>query len=85
METIILTESDQLILRSYCSFCDSLSHFLGSAYEIVLHSLENYEHSAIRVINGFHTGRSEGAPITDLALKMLKKIRSLDSHQEYLC
>ena len=31
--------------------------------------------SAIKVINGYHTGRTEGAPITDLALKMLEQIR----------
>ncbi len=81
--TVTLTPVDRLILQSYCSMCESLSHFLGSAYEIILHSLENYEHSAIKVINGFHTGRTEGAPITDLALKMLKKIQENASPEEY--
>lgn len=70
-----LTEIDRLILGSYCSMLDGLSQYLGNGYELVLHSLENYEHSAIKVINGFHTGRKEGAPITDMALNMLERIR----------
>lgn len=70
-----LTALDKKILRSYCQTLDGLSRYLGNGYEIVLHSLEDYEHSAIKVINGYHTGRTEGAPITDLALKMLEQIR----------
>ena len=42
------------------------------------HSLENYDHSVIKIINGFHTGRTEGAPITDLALSMLERINGKD-------
>lgn len=71
---IPLTYADRLILASYCDMLEGLSHYLGDGYEIVLHSLEDCSHSAIKVINGFHTGRSEGAPITDLALKMLEKL-----------
>ena len=44
---------------------------MGSAYEIVLHSLEDFDHSVIAIVNGEHTGRTVGAPITDLALDML--------------
>lgn len=47
----------------------------GDGYEIVLHSLENYDNSVIKIINGYYTGRKEGAPITDLALHMLEDIR----------
>lgn len=73
---IQLTYVDRLILDSYCDMLDGLSHYLGDGYELVLHSLEDYNHSAIKVINGFHTGRKEGAPITDLALIMLEKIQN---------
>lgn len=55
---------------------DGLSEYLGNSYEFVLHSLENYEQSAIKVINGYYTGRKEGAPITDLALNMLEQIKN---------
>lgn len=70
-----LTPTDKLILESYKQLVEGLSDYLGDGYEIVLHSLENLDHSAIKVINGFHTGRKEGAPITDLALDMLYEIQ----------
>lgn len=73
---IELTPTDRLILASYCDMLDGLSRYLGDGYEIVLHSLEDCSHSAIKVINGFHTGRTEGAPITDLALTMLERIKN---------
>lgn len=72
---IQLTYVDRIILQSYCQMLDGLSNYMGSGYEIVLHSLEDCSHSAIKVINGEHTGRKEGAPITDLALTMLDRIQ----------
>ncbi|WP_050565828.1 transcriptional regulator [Enterococcus faecalis] len=42
----------------------------------MLHSLENLESSAIKVINGHFSNRKEGAPITDMALKMLSQVES---------
>ena len=53
---------------------DGLSAYLGEGYELVLHSLENLDHSVIKIINGHYTGRTEGAPITDLALTMLESM-----------
>lgn len=69
-----LTKTDKIILESYASMLDGLATYLGSAYEISLHSLEDYNHSVIKIINGYHSGRSTGAPLTDLALNMLKRI-----------
>lgn len=77
---IQLTPADRLILDSYCKMMEGLSQYLGNGYELVLHSLENYEHSAIKIINGFHTGRKEGAPITDMALSMLEQIRKKEKN-----
>lgn len=68
---IELTTTDQAILQAFSRFCDGLSEYLGPGYEIVLHSLGDYDHSAIKVLHGEHTGRKAGAPITDLALFML--------------
>lgn len=80
-----LTSSDKLILESYKSVLDGLSEYLGPGYEIVLHSLEYLDKSAIKVINGHYTGRREGAPITDLALEMLYKIKnSGDNHKNLI-
>lgn len=71
-----LTKNDKAILDSYCKMIDGLSNYLGSAYEIILHSIEDYHESVIYIKNGYHSGRSIGAPITDLALNMLKEIES---------
>ncbi|EHS2281297.1 PAS domain-containing protein [Enterococcus faecalis] len=55
---------------------DGLGNFFGSTHEVILHSLENLESSAIKVINGYFSNRKEGAPITDMALKMLSQVES---------
>ena len=71
-----LTKTDKTILESYMSMMDILSRYLGSAYELSLHSLEDYRHSVVKICNGYHSGRSVGAPLTDLALNMLRRIES---------
>ena len=73
-ETITLSARERAILTSYSHMIEGLAAYLGSGYELVLHNLESFEHSVIKIINGFHTGRSEGAPITDLALSMLGRL-----------
>ena len=85
--TVVLTPVDRAILESYKMAAEGLSDYLGEGYEIVLHSLESLEHSVIKIINGYHTGRKEGAPITDLALKMLAEIRSQNEkgYISYFC
>ncbi|MCI9431028.1 MAG: hypothetical protein HFF70_01180 [Oscillospiraceae bacterium] len=78
METkysVELTPMDRDIINSYRQMLAGLSDYLGSGYEIVLHSLEDLNHSVISIYHGEHTGRKEGAPITDLALEMLEKLR----------
>ena len=70
---MVLSEIDKLILNSYKTIVYGLADYLGPESEIVLHSLENYESSAI-IIAGENTKRKVGAPITDLALNMLNKI-----------
>ncbi|EIT2460504.1 PAS domain-containing protein [Enterococcus faecalis] len=59
---------------------DGLGNFFGSTHEVILHSLENLESSAIKVINGHFSNRKEGAPITDMALKMLSQVESEHDH-----
>lgn len=70
-----LSATDHSILESYKSVLDGLSLFLGDGFEFVLHSLEDLDASAIKVVNGHYSKRSEGAPITDLAMQMLQKIK----------
>ena len=77
-----LTPTDRVVLESYKSIVEGLADYMGQGYELVLHSLEDLDHSAIKVINGHYTGRKEGAPITDLALKIFSEIqRSGKNHK----
>ncbi len=71
---IVLTPTDRLILSSFSNALDGFAEYLGDSYEFVLHSLEDTKNSVIKIINGYHTGRKVGAPITDLALQMLDKV-----------
>ena len=75
---VALSEKDVQILESMKVVIAGLADYLGEGYEFVLHSLENIEKSVIMIINGHHTGRKIGAPITDKALEMLDKIKAGD-------
>lgn len=61
---------------------EGLGNYLGEGYEIVLHSLEDFQHSVIYIDHGEHTGRTIGAPITDKALDFLMKFNENGSTQE---
>ncbi|QQO09535.1 helix-turn-helix transcriptional regulator [Breznakiella homolactica] len=73
-----LSSTDKHILNSYKACLDGLAAYLGGAFEFVLHDLDDLDHSVIKIVNGMHSGRKEGAPITDLALSMLEKITESD-------
>ena len=73
--SVRFSRRDQEIMDSYARTVEDLGRYLGSGYELVLHSLADCRKSAVVVVNGFHTGREVGAPITDLAVRMLEKFR----------
>lgn len=75
-----LTRNDKKILESYKLLIEGLAKYLGNSYELVLHSLEDLDNSVVAIFNGEHTGRKVGAPITDLALKMLDQIENGDEN-----
>ena len=61
------------------------AEFWGQGIEIVLYSLKDYDKAAVKVVNGHYTGRKEGAPLTDLALSMLRQIQhSGDNHKNLI-
>lgn len=66
---------DNHILQSYFHLADSIAHLLGECCEVVVHQLGELSSSVVKIVNGFHTGRSVGAPITDKALKILKNFQ----------
>lgn len=74
IESQPFTEHDYQILKSYEAVVDGLASLIGSYCEIVLHSLDDLNKSAIKIANGENTGRQVGSPITDLALRMLRDI-----------
>lgn len=80
---VTFTENDRAILESYKMMIEGLASYLGSGYEFVLHSLENLNESVVKIINGHHTGRQIGAPVTDLALSMLSKLQR-DGEKGYI-
>ncbi|MEA4912888.1 MAG: PAS domain-containing protein [Oscillospiraceae bacterium] len=80
---VAFSDTDRAVLNSYVSIIDGLSVYLGEGFEIVLHSLENLDHSVIKIVNGNHTNRSAGAPITNLALSMLNEITSGKGNYSY--
>ncbi|HII3705130.1 TPA: helix-turn-helix transcriptional regulator [Pasteurella multocida] len=70
------TEEDKTILHSYRAVVDGVSALIGRHCEIVLHSLEDLEHSTICIANGHNTNRQIGSPLTDLALKSLHNMQT---------
>ena len=68
------TDEDHRLLRSYDGVIEGIAALFGKQCEVILHSLESVDRSVIKIENGFNTGRVEGSPITDLALKMLQDI-----------
>lgn len=71
---LAFTKHDYHILKSYEAVVDGLASLIGTYCEIVLHSLDDLNKSAIKIANGENTGRKVGSPITDLALQMLRDI-----------
>lgn len=68
-----LSQSDLGILKSTGNIVDGIAAMYGEHTEVVLHSLDCNNPSIVKIANGHVTGRSIGAPITDLALFKLKK------------
>lgn len=67
-----LNDLDKEIMNSYFSLSDSIAELLGEFCEVVIHSLNTFETSVVKIINGHHTNRKVGSPITDKGLQLLK-------------
>lgn len=79
----VFTYEDRAILNSYKAVVDGVSALIGEHCEIVLHSLEDIEHSAICIANGHNTNRQVGSPITDFALRSLRNMQSESVSKPY--
>lgn len=68
---IELTQSDFDILEAMKNVVDGIAAMYGEHTEVLLHSLDVRDASIIKIANGHITGRTVGAPITNLALLKL--------------
>lgn len=59
-------------MKAFFPVMDCLADFLGDTSEVVLHDLTRDDKSIVKIRNGHVTGRKEGGPLTDVALKMIK-------------
>lgn len=64
--------TDQEILGSYLPMVRFLAHLCGPSCEVLLHDVSDSENSVVAIENGFLSGREVGAPMTDLALKVME-------------
>ena len=71
---IELNDEDRAIIESYKNVVIGIANLLGDNCEVLVHSLENYEKSVNFIKNGHNSGRNKGAPITDLALKLINNL-----------
>ena len=63
-------DEDRECLSNYFRLADTIADLIGPYCEVVIHSFESLENSVVKIVNGHHTGREIGSPITDLGLRM---------------
>ncbi|MFV0380878.1 MAG: transcriptional regulator [Breznakia sp.] len=74
-----LSVTDRIILNSYRSVVDGLANYLGIGYEVVLHSLEDYEKSVVKLMNAQPSGRKTGIAFHESALSILERIEEANA------
>jgi predicted transcriptional regulator YheO len=65
------SDSTRSAIRQFVPLVAFLGAFLGENCEVVLHDASAKEKSVLAIANGHISGRREGAPLTDLALKFV--------------
>lgn len=60
------------LLQQYIKLTEFLGYTLGPDYEVALHDLTNKNSSLIAIANNHISGREIGAPLTQMALSILK-------------
>ncbi|MCI8855856.1 MAG: hypothetical protein HFH26_04815 [Clostridiaceae bacterium] len=59
------------LLQHYIRLTEFLGQTLGPDYEIALHDMTDKNRSIVAIANGYISGREVGAPLTNIALKIL--------------
>jgi predicted transcriptional regulator YheO len=73
IKVVAVSPKDKQILEAMKPIVDAIAMSFGNSCEVALHSFESLDRSIIHIKNGHITGRSEGSPITDLGMKILKE------------
>ena len=73
------------LLQHYVKLTEFLGHALGPDYEVALHDLTDKNRSIIAIANNHVSGREVGAPLTNVALKILmnKSYENVDYRLHY--
>ena len=69
-----LSENDRIILNSYINVAEGAGEFFGDFCEVVIHNLENMDHSVMHIVNGHLSGRQAGAAISEVTLSFLNRM-----------
>ena len=67
-----MPDTANALLRQYVKLTEFLGAALGPDYEVALHDLTDKNRSIIAIANGYISGRELGAPLTNMALSVLK-------------
>ena len=67
-----MPDTTNALLRQYVKLTEFLGAALGPDYEVALHDLTDKNRSIIAIANGYISGRELGAPLTNMALSVLK-------------
>lgn len=67
-----MADNPNALLRQYVKLTEFLGAALGPDYEVALHDLTDKNRSIIAIANGYISGREVGAPLTNMALSVLK-------------
>ncbi|MDD3393467.1 MAG: hypothetical protein EOM28_09270 [Clostridia bacterium] len=72
--TFSLSEQDKVLLNSFVTVAEGVAEFWGDFCEVVIHNLENMDHSVMHIFNGHLSGRQVGAAISEVTLSFLNRM-----------
>ena len=72
---VALTDTDRLILNSYCRLASCLSTYLGTAYEIVVHSFGLDDPFTLEIMNSAVSGRTPDSKIPETAYTAIEQLQ----------
>ena len=77
---VSLTQTDRMLLDSYCSLATCLGSYLGVAYEIVVHSFGDGEKFTLKIVNGTLSGRTADDKIPETAFTAIEQLQIRQKH-----